>query len=256
MKFPYVILSITIIAFACQKDVKLDLKNDNKLIVDGLVTDVKGDNYVKLYTTQDFYSNASPDSISDASVIVADDMENAFVFKEKPGTHGYYCNEDFQGKVGSSYKLKIQYNGKIYESSSILPPCILRITVAYALHLNLVEIQFYLTQPDTNYYKLCSFINDTLLDSLQWLYLLPGNINLNNTGIVTKNYPHRQSDSLKIEEQSLTKDAYLYYLNLATYMNSQEHPFNVPPVFPSGNISNGALGVFRASSIISRKIKF
>jgi Domain of unknown function (DUF4249) len=255
MKAAYKLLIIAVLVLSCEKEVKLNLRNENKLIVDGLVTDVKGYNYIRLYSLLDYYSNASPDSISGALVSVTDSMGNTSVFKEKPNTHGLYSNETFQGSVGEIYKLQIQYNGNIYESSSKIAPIIVKIGVTYKENLNQVAFEFSLSQKDTNYYRLCIFVNDSLLNALQWLYIFDGHHV--QTGFDPERYiPHHQSDSLKVEEQSLTKSAYLYYFNLASYMNSQEQPFNVPSVFPSGNISNGALGIFRASSIVSTKLRF
>ena len=256
MKLTTILTVISILFLACQKEVRLDLKNENNLIVDGMVTDVKGYNYIKLYTLQDYYnSNTSPDSISGALVTVSDTLGNIYPFLEKQYTHGCYCNQGFMGTMGSIYKLQIQYKNKTYESSCQLPPRTLDFSISFVEN-RYVEILFHLTQKDTNYYRFNSYINNNELDSLQWLFLLDGHNIFNNIGKDIFTYPHSQFDSLKIEEQSISKNIYLYYLNLQSYVESQEQPFNVPPVFPQGNISNGALGIFRASSIASKKIKF
>jgi hypothetical protein len=254
MKHPFLIVIALILVIGCEKEVRIDLQNEDKLIVDGLVTDVKGNNYIKLYSTQDYYSNTPPDSVSGALVTITDNAGNFTVFSEKPATHGNYCNENFQGKAGSTYKLQIQYKGETYRSSSLLPPAILKTEVSYNPKTNKVDFSFYSTQKDTNCYKLCIFLNNIQLDSLQWLVVIDGHSKLNGKD-TSLNLIHSQSDSLKIEEQSITRDVFQYYLNLLSYMGYQEQPFDVPPVFPTGNISNGALGIFRASSIVTRKIK-
>lgn len=254
MKHLFLIIIALILILGCEKEVRIDLQNENKLIVDGLVTDVKGYNYIKLYSTQDYYSSAPSDSISGASVTITDNVGNFTVFNEKPGSHGNYYNENFQGKAGSIYKLQIQYHGETYHSSSLLPLAILKTEITYNTKSDKVDFSFYSTQKDTNCYRICLFINNIPLDNVQWLVVIDGHSKLNGKD-TSINLMHNQSDSLIIEEQSITRDMYQYYLNLFSYMGYQEQPFDVPPVFPTGNISNGALGIFRASTIVTRKIK-
>lgn len=256
MKIFYAITFLVFTAIACEKDVKLDLKNDHDLIVDGLITDSLGYNYIKLYSLQDYYSNAAPDSISGALVTVTDNWGNGSVFSEKLNTHGYYCNNEFQGVVGEIYKLQIQYNGKTYESSAKLPPTLRKIDIKFEAKRKLLIIRDSTTKEDTNYYRLCLFVNNSLLDSLQWLLLIAGQNSSKAMVYDVFLTQCHESDTIKVEEQSLTQEAYLYYTNLKTYMQYQEEPFQVPPVFPTGNISNGGLGMFRCSSVKTVKAKF
>jgi hypothetical protein len=240
MKALYSIISTSILLLSCQKDVKINLITSNRIIVDALITDVKGYNYIKLYRILDYYSNTSPDSISGAKVMVSDSLGNISYFLEKTNNRGYYTNNAFKGIIGNNYFLKMIINGVIYESSSRIIP----IDTGFNIVQKSNSIEFYPSNKPDSYFRFYAYQNDSLIRS--WFESAPDE---------WRGFAHiHQSDTFKIIELTISKDIFIYYYQLNIYNNNEEQPFDVPPIFPKGNISNGALGLFQSSSITEKII--
>lgn len=64
----------------------------------------------------------------------------------------------------------------------------------------------------------------------------------------------QKGDKAKIEVQSINKEDYSYYIGLRNIIDNDGGFFSSPPKNPVGNISNGAMGIFRASKASSAEI--
>jgi hypothetical protein len=95
-------------------------KFESVFVVDALLTDENISNYVKLSKTIRTASD-EPEMITDAQVIIKDDLGNSTTLSEK--TDGVYRTDSliFRGEVGRSYTLYIKTeDGKEFKSESCL----------------------------------------------------------------------------------------------------------------------------------------
>ena len=67
-------------------------------------------------------------------------------------------------------------------------------------------------------------------------------------------YPFELGDGVKVEMYSLNKDAYDYYQGFVTVLQSDGGLFSPPPVNAPSNISERALGLFQACSVVSSEV--
>lgn len=248
MKYKYIeVLLFLLLAISCEEKVTVDIKKkQNALNVDGFISDRLGYNYIKLYKVQDYNSNKT-DSISGAEVFIVCGNDTAkFVEKNRKG---YYTNETFKGKAGLTYKLLIIANKKHYEASSELVKIKSRFSLEYSISENDEINVKYIN--DSVRFRYLIYRNDSLKEGLEWFWIIPMYA---YRGDVFPIKFYKNTKTIKVERQSLDTVVHNYFKELYKYMQRDISPFTNPPDFPQGNISNGAVGIFRASSVSTREI--
>jgi hypothetical protein len=108
---------------ACQESFNIDeLDTDHKIpVFEGSLTDEPGPYKVELYYAKSFNSKkVTRDIIYDARVTITYD-NGASVWLRNSTSGAYYTYlEGFQGKIGNTYKLHVELNNVIYESTPIM----------------------------------------------------------------------------------------------------------------------------------------
>ena len=98
-------ISIAIVAalifWSCDTPIQLDLKQtDSKVVIEGLVTNRPGKQYVKLSRTASFYGDGKTTRITNATVLVKDDLDNVYEFTQNADSAGYYFPQpSFVGEI-------------------------------------------------------------------------------------------------------------------------------------------------------------
>ncbi len=105
---------------SCEKVVELDLDDENQmLVVEGIVHDSIGDNFVLLSKSKPFNDNSGGfQTVSGAEVIVRDNLGNTFVLTERNA--GYYKNDSLKGTTGRTYFLTVRTGEKVVTAQSTL----------------------------------------------------------------------------------------------------------------------------------------
>lgn len=184
---------------------------------------------------------------------------------------GFYKASRLKGISGHTYFMKIIHNDKIYESSAYMPPLPEIDSIGYLKKIMEKDGQeffiplIYFTEPQMidNYYLIqlsddislrsgygssnwpFSILSDYFLEP----YVSGLNISLgtNPRGI---EYPfYMEGDSIYVALSSLTKEGFNYYKALLEQFGNDGGAYKPTPASPLGNISNGGLGLFRASSV-------
>ena len=105
---------------SCEKVVKIDLNNsDPHLVVEVNITNQAGPYTVKLSRSVNYYDTNTFPATIDASVTISDNAGNSEVLHQT--SDGMYQTSTIQGVPGRTYMLKIIYNGKEYDATSIMP---------------------------------------------------------------------------------------------------------------------------------------
>lgn len=103
---------------SCQENIDFDLNTDKeRLVVDGLITNVKKKHLVKLTRTTSFYKEEAPPAATGAIVSVSDGSTSWPLVEEEPGM---YYTSDIAFAVNKNYTLSIDYDGATYTASDYL----------------------------------------------------------------------------------------------------------------------------------------
>ena len=123
MKNLFILLLSAFVALlsSCTKVVDLKLNEpENKIAVDGLISNRAGESFVKLAYTKGYLSSDAPETIIDAQVSVRDNDGNLTLFTT-PNNDGLYLPPtNFVGEVGKTYTLDVQYEGESLSAESTM----------------------------------------------------------------------------------------------------------------------------------------
>lgn len=273
MKNILIIILTLFVLTSCEKTVELDLQDSTpKIVIEGLVTDRAGHQYVKVSRSAGFYSTGKTPRVSDATVVIVDDQENTFSFIHNPNGHadsvGYYLPETpFMGEIGRTYTLTVVVDGQTYEGTDTM----FRLTPIDKLDYRIneeeqedpeddgrfYELLLFVKEPqDTkDYYLFKSFRNGVLeYESDTDVYYADDELIGENIDGISLPLFYAVDDVAKIEVQSLSRQAFIFYRDLSKLLNNDGGMFGTPPANPRTNLSNDAVGFFQVSAIQSAEL--
>jgi len=188
---------------------------------------------------------------------------------------GFYQTSKIEGLAGRTYTLNIMVDGKTYNSTSYMPhlPKIDSVSYIYVpFHEMLARVPtIYFSEPqnERNYYMFqvdesswlpnqtiipivsanemvwqFSILSDEFLESYVYGYTVPTGVSVNDS----REY-YGVSTEFTVITYSLTQESYLFFKNMIEQFNNDGGAYKLVPATPPGNISNGALGLFRTSSV-------
>jgi len=257
------ILSIT----ACEKVVQLDTEQAAPIyIFEGLITNQFKQQYIKIGKSVTFYETGGNGEVSKAIVEVSDSEGNTWLFKEKePGL--YLSEEAFAGKIGMTYTMKVEVDGKVFTAEDHLyyvePIDTLVAFIDEEERADPSEegrywdfLTFLIEPQETEDYYLAHFFrNGERLDFAgEEIYVFNDfGISEEINGVVSPTY-FIAGDTARVEWYSLSRDAYLFYTSLYDNLNSDGGVFDGQPSNAKTNISDGALGLFQTSAVDIREV--
>jgi hypothetical protein len=253
---------------ACEKTVLLDLEQvEPKVVIEGLVTNRPGYQFVKLSRTVNFYQSGATPRITNAFVTVSDNDGNEFVFVHNPSNHpdslGYYLPQTpFTGVIGKTYSLLVDVNGELYEAQDKL----LRVTIMDSLKYRIntrekrdpkidnrfYELLMYTKEPQDSedYYLFKFYRNDTLnLYNPSDIYFTDDKTLAEEINGIASPVYYELGDSARVEVYSLSRKGFVFYNDLSNLLNNDGGMFSPPPANSRTNLSNGAVGFFQVSAM-------
>jgi hemin uptake protein HemP len=110
---------------SCEDVITLDVpKTDPYLVVDGSITNVAGEQVIKLTKSQDLLDPATPEGVKNATVKVTDNLGKIYEFKDLKNDGKYVWTPakatDIMGVIGRTYSLEIKSENEIYQAVSKL----------------------------------------------------------------------------------------------------------------------------------------
>ncbi len=159
MKKTLAILCAFLFVSACTEEYDLQLKGEEKLVVEMEITNAPPPYYIQLTKSKSYYGTpigydeyerfwwekGEYDMVYDALVIVSDDsgiidtlnlspdsvwvwveydQEYHFEKSNYPGVNGYYQTSKIKGAQGHTYYLRIEWNNKVYTAECTMPESI------------------------------------------------------------------------------------------------------------------------------------
>lgn len=189
---------------------------------------------------------------------------------------GFYITNHLKGIPSRTYNLKVISKGAEYQANSYMPEVPEIDSIGYFKKIMEKDGQeyyiplLYFSEPQNikNYYliQLSDEIHSRLFSEMLWQFsilsdefLEPYVNGLNiSLGQTPRNFEYPwywDGDSIYIGLSSLTKESYDYYNSLINQFKNDGGAYQLSPGSPPTNLTNGALGFFRASAISERKIK-
>ncbi len=266
----FIFIIITLAFSSCQDVVDLKVPDgDIQLVVDGWLTDQEGEKRVLLSTTANYFDQTVPPQVEGAVVILYDDFGVVDTLNEK--SPGVYTTETV-GKAGRTYHLSIlTAEGETYESDPETLIEVPEITNIYAefKEESVFEEEGYYISIDTyepegigNYYRWKQYRNGEFMNApLDLIFasdeFVDGNPIL---GFEVNTEPLELGDHYRVQQLSISKEAFEFYTQLQTQTAFVGFLFDSPPAALKGNIRpvdpNGkkALGYFGVSAVAEKDI--
>jgi hypothetical protein len=114
-------LFIISVCFACEEGILIDVEQaDSKIVIEGLLTNQSGKQFVKVARTVGFYDEGINPAVSGATVRVTDNLGNVTPYTESENSGVYLPDAAFVGQVGRTYSLEVVVDGDTYSATEEL----------------------------------------------------------------------------------------------------------------------------------------
>ncbi|MGN6645853.1 MAG: DUF4249 domain-containing protein [Cytophaga sp.] len=251
------LILIPLLTFSCQKVIDISPKaGEQKVIIQGYLF---ADSTVKVIVTKstDYLSTTPPPHIASAVITLSDNHGATEVLTWNP-IKMQHESATMKGVVGDTYTLKVELEGKTYNSTSVLPDLSdidsITVTKEPAQPPFIEEgyyMKLYATIPVNQklYYLFKGYANDSLLNDVNNInYANNDNLNGEIKGI-NMGYEYEVGEEAKLEIYSLTKAAYDFYNAASLQLNNDGGFFSTPPANVPSMFDNDAVGLFQCSKI-------
>lgn len=254
-------IALLLVAFAglsaCEKEIEIDLNSeDPQLVIEGWVTNQSGPYEISISKSTNYFENEAIPYVSNALVYIQDDMGGADTLTEI--SPGKYQTTSLQGQIGHTYTMTAIVEGETYTASSYLPRINDIDTTIFQYRpeqIGILEPGYYATafaqepQGIGEFYRFRFTRNDSLYNGPFDYFLGDDRLVDGQLAAFQMPYTLELGDTIIVEVQSLTNEAYDFYLTLFQEVTSAGNPFGAPPANLKGNISNNCLGFFGAAGV-------
>ncbi len=255
----------------CTEIIDLELKSvDQKLVVEGVVTNEMKVQYVRLSKSIAYLDNEPTPEVSGATITLSDGI-STMGMKESTDFPGVYMtNEIFRGVPGRVYVLKVEDvdidndgESELYEASSLMPYVGQADSIAlhYSDEWELWKILLYAQDPpeSQDFYMFRVFKNSNLISGSISEYSIvsdkyfDGNyangIWVQSLDAGEDSHPLEEGDVISLQMAGISKEFY-DFIDAVQRENRGQYPlFSGPPANVPGNVSNDALGFFTAIAV-------
>ena len=252
----YIIIIVTIISSlfvtSCEKEIDLDLRTaDPVLVIEGRIEE-NGRPEVKITTTKGFFTDNTFNPVEGAEVTVSDDAgnEEKLYLNESSGWYVGGSTPIIKGTVGQTYNLTILHEGQEYTATTKMPPLVKMDSITFfkAPIMDYAFPRVHFKDPvgsENSYYHQKVYINgnrkkggyttsDEFRDDTYIIRLLP---------VFSENGddddPYEKGDLIKVEFECIDKGTYQFFNTLYDIDDSLNNP-------TSAIKGGGAMGYFSA----------
>lgn len=252
--FLYLLAILTLNLAGCEEVIDYELETvENRLVVEGLITNRPGPYTVRLSSTKGFLEDGSTRGINGAIVTIWDNHGNNETLEANGD--GLYQTSTLQGIPGYTYYFKAVVNGKEYTAQSYMPTVskLDSLTFVYKSSRNEDDngyhpyIHFGDPAGKGNYYRWNVYVNGKMLPDE--LAVLNDELYDGSYGHADMGFAIKKGDHLKVEMFGIDKPAYDFWYALVNQQNARGGPFESTPANAPSNITGGAMGYFGASSV-------
>ncbi|MCB0402387.1 MAG: DUF4249 domain-containing protein [Flavobacteriales bacterium] len=269
---PYILFLLsTMILVSCQKKIDFELNDqeNSRLVVEGSITDQAKAHTIELTRTTSYYENQPAPREEGATVTITDGITTHTLTETSPGV--YQTSASYAGVIGRTYTLNITTaDNQFYTAESTLESVAPIDTVLLDVGLNFEDedvliLSHYGPEPagvGNNYMWLVNIngidytedVNDIMFVTDEFV---DGNYiaGFEFQEILLSDLPQADTLKIAIEMHSISRSYYDFLLAIALETQYNGDLFSGPPANIPSNVSNGALGFFRASAVSSMYIE-
>ncbi|GAB4252226.1 MAG: hypothetical protein Kow0079_06860 [Vicingaceae bacterium] len=262
---------------SCTEEIDFDLntKENNRLVVEGKITDQQKAHQIKLTRTTSYYYTESPPLETGAVVTITDGTNTYTLNETSPGI--YETAPTVKGEINKTYTLNITtQNGEEYSATATMfrtapIDTILVEKVDYVGDRGVLykgyELQHFGPEPVGvgDYYLWDVYLNgQKLTDTISFSKLtfvsdefVDGNYIVKfGVYVIDEKYINPgDTVDVTVELRSISKDYYNFLIDIWEETEAQQGLFSGPPANVCTNVTNGGLGFFEASAVTEKKIK-
>jgi len=253
-------IAIALLIFSsCEKKVNLSYKGNNaRIIIEGNITNEAGPYFVKITKSVSLTATETNPTIDDALVTISDNAGNNETLT--PLGKGMYRTAVLNGVEGRTYTLTVKTEGQTYTAQSTMPQQVPfdsikveKLTVVGEVKFNLIPIYKDPVARGNNYRFVLS-VNDKLINQhfIQNDEVRNGLVNTLRLEINDDDLELKPGDVVDIKMQCIDSSVALFYRALALMADSGPGG-GTTPNNPPNNLSNGALGVFSAHTVATKR---
>jgi hypothetical protein len=289
-KIIFTLLLACLTMTGCVEEIDFQYENSEKrIVIDGSITNQPGPYYfhlsesiTQIVTSENGgYNENMGKPVKNATVVLSDNAGNQeqlrFIGERTDiydPSQGWYIAESMTGVVGRTYTLTVMWNEKTYvavdkmKEVSVIDRIDFRTKHLEAKNedVTIPLIYFHEPQDQKNYYLMYYTINGYKGNSRNWAFSILDDqyLNENVNGLEIDDgqspsgrdfyYQISTGDKVAVYLESLSPTAYFFYKNLIEQFDSDGGAFSPNPASPPSNISNGGLGLFRASAVSVKKV--
>ncbi|MEN8249538.1 MAG: DUF4249 domain-containing protein [Bacteroidota bacterium] len=261
----YILLLFSLTFLACEEVIELDInQSPPQLVIDGILTDEDTTHYVRITKSSEFGSNEAI-NVTDGLVEVSDELGNVFNYTHNPSgvdsLQGYYFSDQpFAAREYGVYELDVTVEGNNYFALDTLRPIsdIDSLTVEIDPMADffpdndgmIYQVKLYADEPletvDFYYFR---FYRDSVIEARDQVYVFDDRILNGSLDGLPSPINFREGEMASVEIYSLTRQQFVYFMDLSNLLNNDGGMFSPPPANPRTNIQGGALGLFQVSGI-------
>jgi len=262
---------LLIMATSCLEPFEINSEEvQSKIVIEALLTDQVQNQYVKISRTIDFNQGGKTPSIDNAIVKVTVDDGSVISYFHNPGqdvdSSGYYLSEiAFGGLIGSTYTLEVDFEGVLYSASAEMLPVMAIDSLSYRLELDpdkgslmdYYDVLMYSMEPQEreDFYLFEFFQNGVLLnENNEDVFVADDQALAEEINGLEFPFDYVLGDTAKIKIYSLSRESYVFYADLVNVLQNDGGMFSPPAANPRTNLSNGALGLFQVSAVVSDQL--
>jgi len=262
-----ILLISVLILSSCVEPIDLTLNTEEnvRLVVNAELTSAPKAHLVDLSLTTDYFKEGIADRAENAIVTISDGVQIETLTELEPGM--YYTSEDYQGEENVAYTLKIEYNGKTYESTETMLP----VAPLDSMYIKEWEeqdsievgftgydlyIHFQETSPEGDHYLFRMLINGEYDGGVSnWFFTNDVGV---DGGYISDvqffGFEAEPADIITFESLSTSKQVYENLLATMLETDWRGGLFDGAPANVPSNISNGAVGAFIVADIESLEV--
>ena len=262
------IIPIVLLIISCTEriDIELNEGDNNRLVVEGGITNEQKVHEIKLSRTGSYFLNQQTPVELGANVTVTDG-EKIFVFSDDDDDGVYQTNPDVAGTVGKTYTLNIKLiTGEEYTANYTMR----ELTPMDSINYNYTDSYYDIPQEEASYYiQLYAHEKPGVGDAYMWYLYINSELDSDTLREITfvddnevdGNYIHdwavytiedykitEDVTTVGIEMRSISYDHYDFNISLMLETDWNGGMFQGPPANIPSNISNGGMGFFYASA--------
>jgi len=233
---------------------------NDRLVIEGLVTNEVKPFTVKLSKTLPLGDGGSYPVVNNAFITISDNAGNLDTLP-LVGNGVYQTNGPRQGVVGRTYLVTVVVDGTTYVGQDILTqvPAIDSVAAIYREkgdELGITENGYYVyyifedPAGEKNYYMEAAYNNGLAVLKSNQLNLFTDQFIKPGVPFITRaEGRYKVGDKVKVTLSSLSETGYNFMNGVLLQLQNDGGFFSTPPANAPNNLSGGALGFFRASSV-------